>query len=86
MCMPREVKNRHFAMLSTHSIGNQLYNTMVVFKMRDIVPSARYYSVCNVLCLWRIWLIPTYHKNEKKKFNEQRDRDAASKKELIQVE
>ena len=33
---------------------------MVVFKMRDSVPSARYSSVCNVLRQWRIWLIPTY--------------------------
>ena len=33
---------------------------MVVFKMRDSVPSARYSSVCNVLRLWRISLIPTY--------------------------
>ena len=33
---------------------------MVVFKMRDNVPSARYSPVCNVLRLWRIWLIPTY--------------------------
>ena len=28
--------------------------------MRDSVRSARYSSVCNVLCQWRIWLIPTY--------------------------
>ena len=47
-------------MLYTHSIGNQLQNTMVVFKMHDSVPSARYSPVCNVLCLWIIWLIPTY--------------------------
>ena len=33
---------------------------MVVFKMRDSVPSARYSSVCNVLRLWSILLIPTY--------------------------
>ena len=33
---------------------------MVVFKMRDSVPSARYIHICNVLHLWRIWLIPTY--------------------------
>ena len=33
---------------------------IVVFKMRDSVPSARYSSVCNVLSLWRISLIPTY--------------------------
>ena len=33
---------------------------MVVFKMRDSVPSAKYSSVCNVLRQWRIWLIPTY--------------------------
>ena len=33
---------------------------MVAFKMRDSVPSARYSPVCNVLHLWRIWLIPTY--------------------------
>ena len=33
---------------------------MVVFKKRDSVPSARYSSVCNVLRLRRIWLIPTY--------------------------
>ena len=48
------------AMLYTHLIGNQPYNTMVVFKMCDSVPSARYSSVCNVLRQWRIWLIPTY--------------------------
>ena len=35
-------------------------NTMVVFKMRDSVPSARYSSVCNVLRQWNIPLIPTY--------------------------
>ena len=28
--------------------------------MRDSVPSARCSSVCNVLLLWRISLIPTY--------------------------
>ena len=28
--------------------------------MRVSVPSTRYSSVCNVLCLWRISLIPTY--------------------------
>ena len=28
-------------------------------KMRDTVPNARYYPVCNVLRLLRIWLIPT---------------------------
>ena len=42
----------------THSIGNQLENTMVVFKMRDSVPSVRYSSICNVLRLWKISLIP----------------------------
>ena len=47
-------------MLYTDLIGNQLQNTMVVFIMRDSVPSARYSRVCNVLRLWRIWLIPTY--------------------------
>ena len=30
------------AMLYTRSIGNQPWNTMVMFKMRDSVPSARY--------------------------------------------
>ena len=34
--------------------------TMVLFKMRDSVPSARYSSVCNVLHQWSISLIPTY--------------------------
>ena len=33
---------------------------IVVFKICDSVPSARYSSVCNVLHQWRIWLIPTY--------------------------
>ena len=33
---------------------------MMAFKMRDSVPSAGYSSVCNVLRLWRISLIPTY--------------------------
>ena len=32
-------------------IGNQPLNTMVGFRFRDSVPSARYSSVCNVLCL-----------------------------------
>ena len=32
---------------------------MVVFKMRDSVPSASYSSVCNVLRQWSISLIPT---------------------------
>ena len=55
------VKLRYIAMLYTHSFGNQPYkNTMVVFKMRDSVPSASYSSVCNVLRQWSIWLIPTY--------------------------
>ena len=35
-------------------------NTMVVFKMHDSVPSMSYSSVCNVLRLWSISLIPTY--------------------------
>ena len=54
------VNLRYIAILYTYSIGNQLYNTMAVFKMRDSVPNARYSSVCNVLHQWRIWLIPTY--------------------------
>ena len=54
------VNLRYIAMLYTYSIGNQPWNIMVVFKMRDSVPSARYSSVCNVLRQWRIWLIPTY--------------------------
>ena len=33
---------------------------MVVFEMHDRVPSARYSSVCNVLRVWSISLIPTY--------------------------
>ena len=37
----------HFS--AFNSIGNQLYNTMVVFKMCDSVPSVRYSSICNVL-------------------------------------
>ena len=28
--------------------------------MPDSVPSARYSAICNVLRLWRIWVIPTY--------------------------
>ena len=36
------------AMLYTHSIGNQPWNTMVVFKMHDSVPSMRYSSVCKM--------------------------------------
>ena len=31
----------NIAMLHTHSIGKKPLNTMVVFKMRDSVPSAR---------------------------------------------
>ena len=48
------VNLRYIAMLYTYSIGNQPWNTMVVFKMRDSVPSARYSSVCNVLRQRRI--------------------------------
>ena len=48
------------AMLYTHSIANQPYNLMVVFKMRDSVPSARYSSICNVLRQWKTSLIPIY--------------------------
>ena len=33
---------------------------MVVFKMRDSVPSPRYLLVCNVLRQWKTSLIPTY--------------------------
>ena len=33
---------------------------MVVFKMRDSLPSARYSPVCNVLRQWKTSLIPTY--------------------------
>ena len=54
------VNLRYIAMLYIHSIGNQPYNRMAVFKMCDSVSSARYYSVCNVLRQWRIWLIPSY--------------------------
>ena len=44
------VKLRYIiGMVYTHSIGNQPQNTLVVFKMRNSVPSARYSSVCNVL-------------------------------------
>ena len=59
-CVGAYVQLRYIAMLYTHSFGNQPYNMMVMFKMRDSVPSARYYSVCNVLCLCRISLILTY--------------------------
>ena len=48
------------AMLYTHSIGNQPQNPMVVFKMRDSVPSPRYSPVCSVLRQWKTSLIPTY--------------------------
>ena len=33
---------------------------MVVFKIRDSVPSARYSPIFNVLRLWKTSLIPTY--------------------------
>ena len=67
------------AMLYTHPIGNQPYNTMVVFKMRESVPTARYSPVCNVLRQWKTSLIFTY-KTEKTFKNEQRSKDAAAKK------
>ena len=41
-------KLRYIAMLYIHSIGNQPYNMIVVFKMRGVVPSVRYSIVCNV--------------------------------------
>ena len=54
------VNLRYIAMLYTYSIGNQPYNTMMVLKIRDSAPRARYSSVCNLLRLWRISLTPTY--------------------------
>ena len=48
------------AMLYTHTIGNQPLNTMVVFKMRESVLTARYSPVCNVLRQWKTSLILTY--------------------------
>ena len=33
---------------------------MVVFKMRDSLPSARYSPICNVLRQWKTSLIPIY--------------------------
>ena len=48
------------AMLYTHPIGNQPLNTMVVFKMRESVPTAGYSPVCNVLRQWKTSLILTY--------------------------
>ena len=41
-------------------IGNPPLNKMVVFKMRDSVPSARYSPICNVLRQWKTSLIPIY--------------------------
>ena len=70
---------------------------MVVFKMRDSVPSARYSPVCNVLRQWKTSLIPTYRvydsmflilrdrKNIFLKMNKEVGMLLA-KKELIQVE
>ena len=46
--------------LYTYSIGNQPYNSMVVFKMCNSVPSTIYSIICNVLRLWSISFIPTY--------------------------
>ena len=51
--------------------------------MRGSVPSARYSPICNVLRQWKTSLIPIYKKHFK---NEQRSKDAAAKKDLIQVE
>ena len=59
-------------MLYTRSIGNQPWNTMVVFKMRDSVPSASYSSVCNVLRQWSISLIPILKERKNFFFNEQK--------------
>ena len=33
---------------------------MVVFKMRDSLPRARYPPICNVLSQWKTLLIPIY--------------------------
>ena len=35
-------------LLYTHFIGNPPQNTMVVFEMRDSVPSARYSPICKI--------------------------------------
>ena len=57
---------------------------MVVFKMRDSVPNARYSSVCNVLRQWSISLIPTYrvYRLYDKKLTKSRDAAAAKKKQI----
>ena len=41
------------AMLYTHSIGHQPQNMIVVFKMRECIPSARYSPICKVLRQWK---------------------------------
>ena len=46
------------ALLYTHSIGKPSQKTMVVFKMRDSVPRARYYFICKILCQWKTALTP----------------------------
>ena len=51
---------REFALQCFHSIGNQPWNTMMLFKMRDSVTIPRYYPVCNVLRQWKTSLIRTY--------------------------
>ena len=48
------------AMLYTQSIANPPQNMMVVFKMSDSVPSARYSPFCNVLRQWKTSLTPIY--------------------------
>ena len=61
---------------------------MVVFKMRESVPIARYSPVCNVLRQWKTPVILTYrvyrlydsYKTKKHFKNEKRSKDAAAKK------
>ena len=47
-------------LLYTHYIGNLPQNPVVVFKMRDSVPSTRYSPICNVLRQWKTSLTRIY--------------------------
>ena len=67
---------------------------IVVFKMRDSVPNARYSPVCNVLPQWKTSLTPTYRvyrlydiKDRKNILKMNKEvRMLLTKKDLIQVE
>ena len=57
---PRARKLRYYGDVIHSCYRKSAVEQMVVFKMRESVPTARYSPVCNVLRQWKTSLILTY--------------------------